>query len=209
MSRVTGVSSAGSHDSEHPPSADVATTLIEERQTFLHYLMRRVGDRDIAEEVLQQFSLRAITRASDVAQRESVLPWLYRVLSSTLADFYRTERSRLRGESEYARLQPEIVPHIPTEAQAPCSCVHQVLPILTPAYAELLQRIDLGDDSRAQVAKDLGITSNSLRVRLHRARQALQKSLLASCKGCEPGFTNCECVPTSGHTGINVQFGAL
>jgi len=163
MTLLMGLSSETLHDPEHPPSADVATALIENRRTFLHCLIRRVGDQDMADEVLQQFSLRAITRASDVKQQGSILPWLYRVLSSTLADFYRSERSRLRVESEYARLQPKIVPHIPTEAQAPCSCVHQVLPILTPAYAELLQRIDLGGDSRAQVAKDLGITSNSLR----------------------------------------------
>jgi RNA polymerase sigma-70 factor (ECF subfamily) len=189
---------------------DVAATLIEKRQTFFHCLMRRVGDRDIAEEVLQQFSLRAITRASDVKQRESVIPWLYRVLSSTLADFYRSEQSRRRGENEYARLQPTALHHIAMEPEAPCSCFHQLLPILTPSYAEVLQRIDLGGDSRAQVAKDLGITRNSLRVLLHRARQALQKSLLASCKGCEPGFTSCECTPSQcGQTGINVQFGPL
>lgn len=169
--------------------------LIENRRGFLRSLTRHMGSTDMAEEVMQQFYLRAISKSSDIKKQESVLPWLYRVLSSTLADYYRAKTARQHGEAEYARLQPTFVNECTVDPQAGCACFYQLIPILKPEYAVVLQRIYLRGESRSIVAEDLGITLNLLRVRLHRARQALKHALLASCKDYCPehGFTNCEC----------------
>lgn len=174
---------------------DVAELLLENRLTFLRYLTRHMGSTDMAEEVLQQFSLRAISKASAIKKPESVLQWLYRVLSSTLADYYRAKTARQHGEAQYAHFQPMFSNEFAVEPETVCMCFYQLLPMLKPEYTEVLQRIDLSGESRAEVAKDLGITLNLVRVRLHRARQALKYALLASCKGCcyEHGFMNCEC----------------
>ena len=186
-------SNPASHNPRNPISPDVATILVENRQAFLRFLTRHMGSADIAEEVLQQFYLRAISKASDIKKRESILQWFFRVLRSTLADFYRGETARRQGEGEYAHLQPESLNEFDMGTESVCMCFYQLLPMLQPEYAEVLQRIDLSGDSRAKVAESLGITLNLVRVRLHRARQALRNALLASCKGCEHGFLNCEC----------------
>lgn len=183
-----------SHNSRKSLSPDVAELLIKNRRAFLRFLTRHMGSTDMAEEVLQQFSLQAITKASDIKKRESVLQWLYRVLSSTLADYYRAKTARQQGEAEYAYFQPKSLKD-DLDPEAACMCFYQLLPALKPEYSEMLQRIDLSGESRAKVAEDLGITLNLVRVRLHRARQALKHTLLASCKGCCPehSFMNCEC----------------
>lgn len=182
-----------SHNPRNPIRPDVATMLIENRRAFLRFLTHHVGSGDIAEEVLQQFYLRAIGKASDIKKQESILQWFFRVLRSTLADFYRGEAARRQGEGEYAHLQPESLDAFNMDPESVCMCFYQLLPLLKPEYAEVLQRIDLSGDSRATVAEDLGITLNLVRVRLHRARQALRHALLASCKNCEHGFMNCDC----------------
>lgn len=184
-----------SHSFRNPITPNVAEALIENRRTFLRFLTRRLGNRDVAEEVLQQFSLRALSKASDINKRESILQWLYRVLSSTLADYYRAEMARQRREIEYAHFQPTYSNEVTFDPEAVCTCFYQLLPTLRPEYAEVLQRIDLQGEARAKVAEDLGITLNLVRVRLHRARQALKHALLTSCKGCshEQAFMNCEC----------------
>ncbi|MEO7863965.1 MAG: RNA polymerase sigma factor, partial [Nitrospirales bacterium] len=181
----------------NPIRPDVATMLIENRRAFLRFLTRHMGSTDMAEEVLQQFYLRAISKSSDIKKQESVLRWLYRVLSSTLADYYRAKTARQHGEAEYARLQPTFVNECTVDPQAVCTCFYQLIPTLKLEYAVVLQRIDLGGESRAIMAKDMGITLNVVRVRLHRARRALKQALLASCKDCCPehGFLNCECAP--------------
>lgn len=173
---------------------DVAGILIENPRTFLRFLAHHLGSMDTAEEVLQQFCLQAVSKSSDIKKRESIPRWLYRVLSSTLAHYYRAQTSTLRGKAEYARLQSALLHEFAAEPESVCTCFYELLPTLKPEYAEVLRRIDLRGESRAKVAEDLGITLNLVRVRLHRARQALRNALLASCKGCEHAFMNCECV---------------
>lgn len=189
-----------SHGVRNLMNLEVAGILIENRRAFLRFLARHLESMDIAEEVLQQFCLRAVSKSSDIKKRESIPRWLYRVLSSTLADYYRAQTARQHGEVEYARLQPTCANEGTIAPQAVCTCFYQLIPALKPEYAVVLRRIDLGGESRAIVAKDLGITRNMVRVRLHRARQALRKALLASCKNCcsEHGFMNCECAHGGG-----------
>ena len=191
---LTVSSNPESHNSGKPISPDVAELLINNRRAFLRFLTRHMGSTDMAEEVLQQFYLRAISKASDIKKRESVLQWLYRVLSSTLADYYRAKTARQRSEAQYAYFQPKSLKD-DVDSEAACMCFYQLLPTLKPEYSEMLQRVDLSGESRAKVAEDLDITLNLVRVRLHRARQALKHALLASCKGCCPehNFMNCEC----------------
>ena len=190
-----------------PLSLEIGPILIENRRAFLCFLTRRMGTRDMAEEVLQEFYIRAISKSSDIKKRNSVLQWLYRVLNSTLADYYRAERASRHGAAEYARLQPMLVNEFTVDPEAVCACLYRLIPTLKPEYAVVLQRVDLRGESRSIVAEDLGITLNLLRVRLHRARQALKHALLASCKDCcpEQGFMNCECAHGENAT-LNIEY---
>lgn len=184
-----------SHGCRKPGSLEIGPILIENRCAFLRFLTRRMGTPYMAEDVLQEFYIRAISNSSDIKKRKSVLQWLYRVLNSTLADYYRAERVSLHGTAEYTRLQPTFVNEFTVAPEAVCACFYRLIPTLKPEYAVVLQRIDLRGESRENVAADLGITFNLLRVRLHRGRQALKHALLVSCKDCcpEQGFLNCEC----------------
>jgi DNA-directed RNA polymerase specialized sigma24 family protein len=61
-------------------------------------------------------------------------------------------------------------------------------------YAELLRQVDLESKSIADVSKQLGITANNTRVKLHRARAALREQLVLSCGSCtEHGCLHCTC----------------
>lgn len=169
--------------------------LIQNRKAFLQFLNRRVRSMEIAEEILQQFCMRALSKGGDLKKPESVVAWLYRVLSSTLADFHRRQEKRRQGEAEYARLQPLHSQEFDVDPGTVCMCLYKLIPTLKPEYSDILQRIDLDGISQATVAGELGITPNLVKVRLHRARQALKRVLLMSCcKSChDSGFMNCEC----------------
>ncbi len=173
----------------------VEAALIENHRDFLRFLVRRLGDADTAEDVLQQFYLRAVGKGSGLRQSESVVAWLYRVLRTTLVDHYRRETTRRRQEADYAQM--EILFNEERDAElesAICACFETLLPTLKAEYAEILQRVDLQGTSPGDVARDLGLTPNNMRVRLHRARQALKHSLLVSCGVCAVhGCLNCDC----------------
>ena len=65
---------------------------------------------------------------------------------------------------------------------------------LKPEYADVLWRADLIGESRESIAGALSISENNLRVRLHRARQALRQRLEETCRTCPiHGYLDCDC----------------
>ena len=175
--------------------ATVEAALVENHRNFLRFLVRRVGDADTAEDVLQQFSLRAVSRGSELRQSESAVAWLYRLLRTTLVDHYRSETARRRREADYARMEIPSDEERDVELESTvCACLETLLPTLKAEYADILRRVDLQETPPREVARDLGLTPSNVRVRLHRARQAIKESLLLSCRTCaEHGCLDCDC----------------
>jgi RNA polymerase sigma factor (sigma-70 family) len=171
----------------------IEAALIEHRQDFLRLLTHRVGNPETAEEVLQQFYLRAVSRAFALRKRESIRAWLFRLLRTVLADYARREATRRRQEAAYAQQQASTQEDPALESMV-CTCLYTLLPTLKPAYADILRRVDLLGEPRPQVAAALGVSVQNVTVRLHRARQALKRALLQWCTTCpEHGFLRCAC----------------
>jgi RNA polymerase sigma factor (sigma-70 family) len=171
----------------------IEAALIEHRRDFLRMLTQRVGNTETAEEVLQQFYRRAVSRAFALRRRESILAWLSRLLSTVLADYARREATRRRQETAYAQHQA-LTQEAPELESTVCTCLYALLPTLKPEYADILRRADLLGEPSQQVAAALGVTVQNVAVRLHRARQALKRALLLWCTTCpEHGFLRCAC----------------
>jgi RNA polymerase sigma-70 factor (ECF subfamily) len=172
----------------------VEAALVESHREFLGFLVRRLGDRDTAEDVLQEFYLRVVNRGSELRQAESVVAWLYTVLRTTLVDHYRREAARRRRDADFALMQTLAEDRWDVEPEGwVCACLNKVLPTLKPQYSDLLQRVDLLGAPPRKAAGDPGITANTMRVRLHRARRALRRALFQSCRNCpEPDCRICE-----------------
>ncbi|KKM70552.1 hypothetical protein LCGC14_1439530, partial [marine sediment metagenome] len=93
------------NDAQVPVMPVITAALADHRGEFLRFLARRLGDRDTAEDVLQNFCLRVVSSSVALRKRESVIAWLYTVLRSVLTDHYRREAARRRREGSYAREQ--------------------------------------------------------------------------------------------------------
>lgn len=170
--------------------------LVECHRDLLWFLQRRLRDRHEAEEVLQTFIARALARSGDLRDIRSVRGWLSRVLGSTIADHQRRAARRRSRETatDPVELDNLLAPaDEELEAQV-CSCLYRILPTLKPAHAQVIWRIDLLDEPRDRVAASLGMTLNTVNVRLHRGRQALRRRLEEICLTCPVhGFLDCRC----------------
>src|SRR4051812_13152695 len=72
-------------DSESPtPSQPVLAVLLANHREFLSYVERRIGDRALAEEILQDAFVRSLDRTEEI--RESAIGWFYRVLRNAVID---------------------------------------------------------------------------------------------------------------------------
>ncbi len=189
-----------SGDDAHGPDkpGDPLTALSQHRDAFMGFLMKRLHDRDEAEDVLQEFCLRILARKDQLREAERLDAWLYAVLRSVLNDHFRKTGRRTRlGEAVAADPTQAVTQPDACEAMGHvCTCIKGLIPQLRPADAELIRTIDIEGAPRATVAAELGISPAALAARLHRARAALRDRLLNHCGCCcEHGFEDCHCPP--------------
>ncbi len=167
-------------------------TLLRNRSKLLAFIQSRVADPEIAEDILQDSLLKVFQSADSLRDDARLLPWFYRILNNAIIDTYRKHGVETRYLETYAR-QSEI-DITPEEERDLCACFREILPSLKPEYAELINRLELQPGDPQQVAEQLGIRPNNLKVRRHRARQALKQRLVETCRTCAiHGCLDCTC----------------
>jgi RNA polymerase sigma-70 factor (ECF subfamily) len=179
-------------DPSHP---DVLAALVANHRKFLAFLERRVGSRDVAEDLLQDAFVKGIERAGELRDDESAVAWFYRVLRNALVDHYRRRDAEARAVSRAAGETDGAVEAVDADLlDAACTCIWDLLDTIKPDYAAALRRVDLDGASLVAYAGETGITSNNAGVRLHRARAALRKQVTRSCGTCAThGCLDCHC----------------
>jgi RNA polymerase sigma factor (sigma-70 family) len=165
--------------------------LVEQQREFLRFLRMRVGQEDLARELLQAAYLRGLEKTGELRRRESADAWFYRMLRNAIADLHRGKDAERRALTRYANEPAEAEDGLRHRA---CQCVHGVLPKLKPEYAAVLKSLDLEGVSIGEFARSLGLEPNNVGVRLHRARRAARREILSVCGTCaEHGCLDCDC----------------
>jgi RNA polymerase sigma factor (sigma-70 family) len=170
----------------------IPTQLLDSLAEFSAFARKRVGDPDLAADVVQDSLLKALKATGQIRTDESAKAWFYRILRHTIIDLYRRRDVQKRALEKLTR---EL--HAPVgdaEENLACACLRRIVPTLTPQYAVAIQRLDLKGEAFDSVAADLGLTTANLSVRLHRARKQLKQRLTQTCRLCaKHGCLNCSC----------------
>jgi RNA polymerase sigma factor (sigma-70 family) len=177
-------------------SATVGDVLVANHRELLRYVERRIGDRALAEEILQDAFVRATAHADEIT--DSALGWLYRVLRNAVVDHQRRQAAinrRLDAFAAELQASSDQAPEEQEELQrVACQCVLELARTLKPEYAEALQRVDVEGAAVKDFAVQSGISASNAGVRLFRARDALRKQLARACGTCSVhGCLDCTC----------------
>ena len=184
---------------EHPTAPeDVApghlASLLENHRSFLRYLERRVGERGLAEDILQDAFAKVLERPDQAPEGEGIVPWFYRTLRNAAIDRFRRRAVADRAIEAFAReleTQEGPGPELETEI---CACVTRLAATLKPEYAAALDSIDVKGTPVKTFAEQHGLSASNAGVRVFRAREALKKRVVQSCGVCaEHGCLNCTC----------------
>lgn len=168
--------------------------LVENHRAFLRYLERRVGDRDLAEDILQDAFIRVMNRPEQAPDEEALVPWFYRVLRNAAIDRFRRHGTAARALEGFAReLETQTAAEPDLEAEI-CGCITRLARTLKAEYSEVLQAVDVEGLPVKSFAEQRGLSASNAGVRVFRAREALKKRVLESCGTCaEHGCRNCTC----------------
>jgi RNA polymerase sigma factor (sigma-70 family) len=179
---------------EAPNATPAAEQLVRSRDRFLAFLCKRVGDRAIAEDILQSAFVRSIERIEQIRDTESVVAWFYRVLRNAVVDHHRRNDTASRGLQTFARQLEEHAEPLPDDRASVCTCLAELTAELPPEQARAIQRVDLEGAAVKDYASEAGITANNAGVRLFRARENLRKAVARCCGACaKHGCEDCTC----------------
>jgi len=179
-------------DAKMNSTPEVVATLARNHGAFVDFVQRRVGDRDVAQEIVQSALVRNIDKVEGI--RESAVAWFYAVLRNAIIDHRRrlaTADKRLESYAADAQL------HAATDEELQrvvCQCVGELATTLKPEYADALRQIELEGVSVKDYAERSGISPNNAAVRVFRAREALHKQVVRCCGTCAThGCFDCTC----------------
>jgi RNA polymerase sigma factor (sigma-70 family) len=175
-------------------NAELTRQLVENHRQFLAFLERRVGDRALAEDILQDAFVKSLSKEDDVRDETSSVAWFYRMLRNSVVDHYRRSGTRKRALETLARELEDAVEPPPEIHDEICGCVSRLASTLKPEYEAAIRRIDIEGAPVQDFAAEAGITANNASVRVFRAREALRKQVKTSCGTCaDHGCLECSC----------------
>ncbi len=186
---------------EETPSSETSVTgltpegvasLVANRREFLRFVERRVGNRALAEEIVQDAFVRTLTQGDEI--RDSVIGWFYRVVRNAVIDHQRRQASANRRLDAFAAELDASTDGGEELSRVACACVGTLAGTLKPEYADALQQIEVGGVSVKDYAVARGISASNAGVRIFRAREALRKQVARACGTCaEHGCLDCSC----------------
>ena len=179
------VADAGGGDTEA-----MERLLMRAQETAWRFSMTVCGDAGDAEDAMQEALIKTYRYASRIREPEAFRPWLYRTVRNACLMGRRKragEPSRLQSIDEILRDSAETagsrLPHPGKDPEQLAGNaglqrrLHRALRALPPPYRAVVFLREMEGLSTREVATALGISEDSVKTRLHRARLALQSSL--------------------------------
>lgn len=163
---------------------DALDTLFARHHRRLYgFLVRLTGDRDAADDLVQDVFLRLLRFRESFRDDGQFVPWLFRIARNLAADRYRDSRATLSID--------HLNQSAPTDSHALDSLIHledheqleRALAALPRAQREVLLLRGVEQMSHRDIATALRCSEATARVRLHRALGALKRIWYATAGG--------------------------
>jgi len=157
--------------------------LIDRYKSYVFTLaLRFTKNREDAEEVSQDIFIKAYRALADFRGASKFSTWLYTIVNTTCITFLRKKRLEVHSldnekvfevaDSQDSGLRANLV-----EQKSRIAMVNQAIALLSTDDAEIITLFYKAEQTLEEIAKVLGIESNAVKVRLHRARTRLKDKM--------------------------------
>ncbi len=162
--------------------------LIKRHQRYVFTLaLRMVKNREDAEEVTQDCFIKAYRGLANFEQKSKFSTWLYRIVFTTAMTHLRKKKPLTDSIDEEDTLiqlsnvgKDELSDQV--ERRSKYVYLHQAISQLLPDDAAIITLFYQGEQSLEEIGKALQMDPNTIKVKLHRARQRLKAQLSALLK---------------------------
>ena len=157
-------------------------TLVKKYQKQVHALAwRKTGDFHIAEEITQDTFLKVYQKLSTLKNPNQFSGWLYVIATNQCRAWLRKKRIETESiedtewidDTAYSRYVAEERANDTVETQR--EVVKKLLAKLKESERTVMTLYYLGEMTTEEISRFLGVSTSAIKLRLHRARQRLQK----------------------------------
>ena len=158
--------------------------LVKTYQKQVHALIwRKIGDFHIAEELTQDVFLKAYQRLATLKEPQSFASWLYVIAANDCSTWLRKKRLRTQSLEDTSSAQLEkatysgyvIEENERTAAEAQRDAVKKLLAKLQESERTVITLFYFAEMTCKEISEFLGVSANTVKSRLSRARQHLKK----------------------------------
>jgi RNA polymerase sigma-70 factor (ECF subfamily) len=157
--------------------------IIKQHQRFVFTLALRFSKcREDAEEIAQDSFIKAFRALPTFKQNSKFSTWLYSIVYTTAMTFLRKKRldtQSIDDETSLIQLEAYSSDHtiIDVEHKSKMQFVNLAISQLSTIDAAIITLFYHGEQSLEEIAQALGMESNTVKVKLHRARQRLREKI--------------------------------
>ncbi|MFI5156029.1 MAG: RNA polymerase sigma factor [Chitinophagales bacterium] len=159
------------------------TALVERYQNYVFTLVLRFTDsREDAEEISQDIFVKAYRSLADFRGESKFSTWLYTIVRTSCITFLRkkkldtvsmdNERTMIQLENHESGFSANLV-----EKKSRQAMVNEAIQMLGREDAQIITLFYKGEQSLEEISAVLGIEANTVKVKLHRARQKLKEKM--------------------------------
>jgi RNA polymerase sigma factor (sigma-70 family) len=154
--------------------------LVKRYQNFVFTIaLRYAPQREDAEEIAQDVFVKAYRSLADFRGDSKFSTWLYTIVSTTCISFLRKKKLDTRSLDneqvfEVADNQDSGFRANQVEQKSKLQMVNEAIKRLSPDDAKLITLFYKGEQSLEEISRIMGLEVNTVKVKLHRARQRLK-----------------------------------
>lgn len=158
-------------------------TLVKAHQRYVFTLaLRFTKSREDAEEVAQDTFVKAYRSLATYQRSAKFSTWLYTIVYNTAMTYLRKKRldtSSIDDEDNFIQIEGSSImsEDLSVERKSRSYYVNKAIEKLLPDDATIITLFYQGEQSLEEIAKTMGMETNTVKVKLHRARQRLKIQL--------------------------------
>jgi len=161
----------------------VFAQLVERYKSYVFTLvLRMIESREDAEEVSQDIFVKAYRSLADFRGDSKFSTWLYTIVRTSCITFLRkkkldtisidNEKTFIQVENQESGFKANLI-----EQKSRHAMVNQAIQMLSPDDAQIITLFYKSEQSLDEMGIILGLESNTVKVKLHRARQKLKEKM--------------------------------
>lgn len=138
------------------------------------FILKKVKNKDTANDIFQNTFLKIHNNLSKLKNNEKVKAWIFQIARNEIANHFNKESLYVESISENEEVSTQAYQHI--------CCFDNFMNELPEPYNQVIELIYVKGKKQKEVAQELNISLENVKIRIKRAKDLLKKKFHECCK---------------------------